>query len=31
VMLLASIAFFFMVNIDRHHLGQHDQGGVAVH
>jgi len=30
VMLLASIVFFFMVNIDRHHLGQHDQAA-AVH
>ncbi len=31
VMLFASIIFFFMVNIDRHHLGQHDQGSIAVH
>jgi hypothetical protein len=31
IMLLASATFFFMVNIDRHHLGQHDQGSVAVH
>jgi len=31
VMFVASVVFFFFVNIDRHHLGQHDQGSVAVH
>ena len=29
MLLLASIEFYFLVNIDRHHLGQHDEVAVA--
>jgi hypothetical protein len=25
MLLLAALAFFFLVNIDRHHLAQHDE------
>ena len=30
MLLLASLHFFFLVNIDRHHLGQHDEVALAV-
>lgn len=29
VMVAAALSFFFIVNIDRHHLGQHDESAVA--
>ena len=29
MLLLAALHFFFLVNIDRHHLGQHDEVVVA--
>ena len=29
ILLLASVAFFLLVNVDRHHLGQHDEVAVA--
>jgi len=29
MLLLAAVAFFALVNIDRHHLGQHDEVAVA--
>jgi MFS family permease len=31
MLLLASISFYFLANIDRHHLGQHDEAPVPVH
>lgn len=30
MLLLAAVHFFFLVNIDRHHLGQHDEVALAV-
>jgi hypothetical protein len=28
---LAAVVFYFMVNVDRHHLGQHDVPAGAAH
>ncbi len=30
MLLLAAVSFYLLANIDRHHLGQHDEGPVAV-
>jgi len=28
---IAAAVFYFMVNVDRHHLGQHDAPAAAAH
>ena len=31
MLFLAALHFFFLVNIDRHHLGQHDEASPEVY
>jgi hypothetical protein len=31
MVLLSAVAFFALVNIDRHHLGQHDESPTSAH